>query len=153
MRRRWLLALPLLPLAPRPAAAEDGLVTVRSNHDEDGTISRFEGAARARGLHVFGEIDHAAAARAAGAALEPRTVILFGDPANGAGAMAAHPTLGLDLPMRVLVWQDKGGVFVTRSTGADLAQRVFARHGVTIPVDQQEATEALLAALVRDATR
>lgn len=153
MRRRGLLALLLVPLAPRLAVAEDdGLVTVRSDHDVAGTIARFEAAARARGLHVFGTIDHAAAARAAGATLAQRTVILFGNPANGAGAMAAHPTLGLDLPMRVLVWQDKDGVFVTRSTGADLARRVFGRHGVTVPPDQQAATEAMLAALVGEAT-
>ncbi|MDB5379471.1 MAG: hypothetical protein JWR00_3917, partial [Rubritepida sp.] len=65
-----------------------------------------------------------------------------------------HPTLALDLPMRALVWEDaEGRVFVTRSTGADIAERGFARHGMAMPEAGREATEALLAGLVRQATR
>jgi hypothetical protein len=56
-------------------------------------------------------------------------------------------------PMRVLVWQDaQGKVFVTRSTGADIAARVFARHGIALPQSVQDGTEAFLGGLVTQAT-
>jgi uncharacterized protein (DUF302 family) len=144
----------LLALAVTPAlAGGDGLVTRPSAHSVDDTIQRFEGAVRKAGWVVFGEVDHAAAARAVGMTLDRRTVILFGNPRTGTPAMAAHPTLALDLPMRVLVWQDaQGKVFVTRSTGADIAARVFARHGIALPQSVQDGTEAFLGGLVTQAT-
>ena len=86
-------------------------------------------------------------------ALPPRTDVLFGNPRAGTLAMAAYPTLAIDLPMRVLVWQDEQGrVFITRSTGADIAQRVYARHGIAIPASGQSETEAFLDGLARKAT-
>ncbi|WP_158287820.1 DUF302 domain-containing protein [Falsiroseomonas bella] len=155
IRRRPLLAAAgLAPLlASLPAAAQqDGLVTVPSAHAVRPTIERFAAAVREAGWIVFAEVDHAEAARAAGLSLAPRTVILFGNPRAGTGAMAGRPTLALDLPMRVLVWQDDAGrVFITRSTGADIAARVFARHGIAVPPEQQAGTEALLDRLVRQA--
>lgn len=152
-RRRGFLSGGLALLA-LPAWAQDaGLVTTRSQHDVPTTIRLFSNAVLGVGWRVFAEIDHAEAARAAGLSLLPRSVILFGNPESGTGAMAAHPTLALDLPQRALVWQDREGqVFVTRSTGQDIARRVFARHGVDISTEQQEATEAFLARLVRQAT-
>lgn len=153
MQRRALLLAVLLAVPPARAAG-DGLVTTPSRHDVDQTIARFETAVRREGWVVFGTVDHAAAARRAGLALERRTVILFGDPRAGSPAMAAHPTLALDLPMRVLVWQDRAGqVFLTRSTGADLARRVFARHGVDLPEGVAAGMEAFQAKLAREATR
>ncbi len=150
MLRALVVALSLIP----GLAAAQGLVTEPSAHPLRETLDRFEAAVRAEGWVVFTEIDHAAAARAAGLALNPRTVVLFGNPRSGTGAMAEHPTLALDLPMRALVWEDaEGRVFVTRSTGADIAERVFARHGQEVPEAGRQATEALLADLVRQATR
>lgn len=137
----------------QPIGAADGLVTRPSTHDVDGTLARFEAAVRAAGWVVFGQIDHAAAAKAADLELERRTVVLFGNPRTGTAALRAHDTLGLDLPMRVLVWQDANGrVFLTRSTGADIAARVFARHGVTDPPAGPEKMETFLAGLAQAAT-
>lgn len=135
------------------AAAADGLVTQPSTHDVDGTISRFETAVRAAGWVVFGQIDHAAAAKAVGLKLDRRTVVLFGNPRTGTAALQAHPTLALDLPMRVLVWQDAAGkVSLTRSTGADLATRVFARHGVMLPDGVPAKMDEVVAGFARAAT-
>ena len=151
--RRSLFALCGLLLLAAPArAAPDGLVTTASRHGLRETLDRFEAAVRAAGWVVFTEIDHAAAAAAVGMQLRPRTVVLFGNPRAGTPGMAETPTLALDLPMRVLVWQDEAGTTqLTRSTGADLAQRLFARHGVVIPPAQQAGTEAFLAGLVAGA--
>ena len=153
MLPRLLLTLTLL--LSTPALAQDpGLVTLRSTHPVRETLDRFAQSVRAQGMEVFTEIDHAAAARAAGLTLPPRIVLFFGNPAAGTPAMQDHPTLALDLPMRILVWQDAAGaVFITRSTGADLAQRLYARHGIAFPADAQASTEAWLDALVRDAAQ
>ncbi len=148
------LSLPTLAAAQQVPAADaaPGLVTVPSAHAFRSTLDRFAAAVREAGWVVFQEVDHAAAARDVGMALRPRTVVLFGNPRAGTPGMAANPTLALDLPMRVLVWEDaEGRVQVTRSTGEDLASRVFARHGVNVPPPQRAGTEALMARLVRAA--
>ena len=151
---RGLIPFLFLTLASLPALAQlDGLVTQPSKHDVRGTLDRFATAVREAGWVVFTEVDHAAAAGAVGMNLPDRTVLLFGNPRAGTGAIQVHPTLAIDLPMRVLVWQnDTGQVFITRSTGADIATRVFARHGVTIPLEGQDATDHFIAELVRKAT-
>jgi len=156
-RRASLFAIAgIAVIASRAAsAAEDaGLVTLPSAHALRPTIDRFAAAVREAGWIVFAEIDHAAAARDAGLSLRPRSVILFGNPRAGTAAMRDVPSLALDLPMRVLVWEDDAGrVQVTRSSGEDIARRVFARHGITIPPEGRAATEAFLDRLHRQATR
>ena len=155
MRRRTVfLAAALGVLAPRLGlhAQESGLVTRPSAHGTRATLDRFTAAVREAGWMVFTEVDHAAAARDVGMTLRARTVVLFGNPRAGTPGMAANPTLAIDLPMRVLVWEDnQGRTFITRSTGADIAERVFARHGVTIPPEGQRDTEAFIETLVRKA--
>lgn len=137
----------------RPALAQQGgLVTTPSAHPARMTLDRFAAAVRAAGWVVFTEIDHAAAARDADLTLRPRTVIIFGNPRTGTAALAANPTLALDLPMRAVVWEDEqGSVFLTRSTGEDTAERVFGRHGVAIPPAGRQAMEAALAGIARQA--
>lgn len=133
-------------------AQEAGLVTRPSAHTTRATLDRFTAAVRDAGWMVFTEVDHAAAARDVGMTLRARTVVLFGNPRAGTPGMAASPTLAIDLPMRILVWEDdQGQTFVTRNTGTDIAQRVFARHGVTVPPEGQRNTEAFIETLVRKA--
>lgn len=156
MRRAILGAALLAPvLLALPAVAQDGgMVTVPSAHAMRPTLDRFAAAVREAGWMVFAEVDHAAAARDVGMQLRGRTVVLFGNPRAGTPGMAATPTLALDLPMRILVWEDEQGqVRITRSTGEDIAQRVFARHGVDVPPQQRQGTEALLDRLVRQAAQ
>lgn len=156
MRRAIFGAALLAPvLLALPAVAQDGgMVTVPSAHAMRPTLERFATAVREAGWVVFAEVDHAAAARDVGMQLSGRTVVLFGNPRAGTPGMAATPTLALDLPMRILVWEDEQGrVSITRSTGEDIAQRVFARHGVDVPPQQRQGTEALLDRLVRQAAQ
>ncbi len=130
------------------------MVTVPSAHAMRPTLDRFAAAVRRAGWIVFAEVDHAAAARDVGLPLRARTVVLFGNPRAGTPGMAATPTLALDLPMRILAWVDEQGqVHITRSTGEDIAERVFARHGVPIPPEQRRGTEALLDRLVGQAAQ
>jgi len=155
--RRWLMAACLLGpslLWTGPALAQgDGLVTRAASHSAEETLRRLRQAIERMGWVVFGEVDHAAAARTAGLELRAHTVVLFGNPKGGTPPMRSHPTLALDLPMRMLVWEDdQGRAMITRSTGADVAQRVFARHGVAIDAQGQAGTERILDDLARKAT-
>ena len=148
------LSLALGLLTPGPAAAdESGLVTLPSRHSVADTVKRFEDAVRAAGWTVFTTIDHADAARKANLALPARTVVIFGNPAAGTPPMRAKPTLALDLPMRVLVWEDAAGkAHLTRSTGQDTASRVFGRHGIDMPGDASQKLEAFLDMAAKKAT-
>lgn len=154
LRRALLQAALLLPLLAASAAAQSGgMVTQPSAHSAAETTTRLHAAIAAIGWVVFTNIDHAAAARAAGLDLRTRTVVLFGNPKAGTPPMRGQPTLALDLPMRILVWEDdQGRVMLTRSTGDDVAERVFARHGITIDAQGRAGTEKVLDGLARKAT-
>ncbi len=87
----------------------DELVTLRSAHDFQTTLDRLLNALEAKGVTVFARIDHAAGAASVGLPLRPTTLVIFGNPAAGTPLMQAAQTAGIDLPLKVLVWQDAGG--------------------------------------------
>jgi uncharacterized protein (DUF302 family) len=90
--------------------AAEGLTTLRSNHDPKETMDRLEAAVKAKGLTVFARIDHAAGAAAVGLPLRPTEVLIFGNAKGGTPLMQSVQTIGIDLPLRVLVWQDASGI-------------------------------------------
>lgn len=87
----------------------DGLITVRSSYGPEETINRFEAAVRARGMTVFAHVDHAAGAAAVGLPLRPTDLLIFGNANGGTPLMQSAQTVGVDLPLKVLVWQDAAG--------------------------------------------
>ena len=89
--------------------AADGLTTLRSNHDPKDTMTRLEAAVKARGLTVFARFDHAAGAAAVGMPLRPTELLIFGNAKGGTPLMQSVQTIGIDLPLRALVWQDASG--------------------------------------------
>jgi putative redox protein len=94
--------------------AEEGLVTVRSANGFETTRALVEGVITARDLILFASVDHAAGAKAFGQTLLPTVMLMFGSPKGGTPLMAANRMLGLDLPLRALVWEDdEGAVWVT----------------------------------------
>ena len=133
--------------------AEDaGLITRQSRHAVSETLQRLEGALAARGFMVFCRIDHSAAAAAVGETLPPRTVLIYGNPRIGTAAMASFPTLAIDLPAKLLVWQDDAGkVWVTWNSGDYFFGTIFARHGAAAPAAQIAAYDTLLAQVVAHA--
>jgi uncharacterized protein (DUF302 family) len=87
-------------------------------------MNRLEAEARARGMTVFARINHAALAKEAGLALRPTEVILFGNPRGGTPLMQANQTIGIDLPLKALVWQDATGkTWLSYNEPAWLAKR------------------------------
>jgi uncharacterized protein (DUF302 family) len=93
------------------AVAIDGLTTIRSSLRPKNTMDRLEAQVKARGMSVFARIDHAAGAASAGLTLRPTEVLIFGNPIGGTPLMQAAQTqtIGLDLPLKALVWEDASG--------------------------------------------
>jgi len=108
----------------------------------------FEAAARQNGLTVFARLDHAAAAKSAGLSMPPATVLVVGNPRGGTPLFLQHPTLAIDLPLKMLVWQNQTGeVYVTYNTAA-FTTAMVARHGFDASdkklIADADATEAKL---------
>jgi uncharacterized protein (DUF302 family) len=129
--------------------ADVDLVTLPSAHGVNETVERLKSLLTQKGIQIFAHIDHAAGAKMVGLSLRPTQVLIFGNPQAGTPLMQSQQTIGLDLPLRVLIWEDGAGkVWLTYHQPAFLARR----HHV---VDRDEAVKALddgLAALAGAAT-
>ena len=86
--------------------SEDGLITIASNHSVKETLDRLEASLKAKAITVFARIDHAGGAKSVGMELRPTELLIFGNPKAGTPLMQASQTVGLDLPLKVLAWQD-----------------------------------------------
>ncbi len=94
---------------PSPHAPAAGVVSKPSPRSAGETLDRLLKVIRSRGLTHFASIDHAAGAAAVGLSLRPATVVIFGNARAGTPLMSAVPLLALELPLRVLVWEDAEG--------------------------------------------
>ena len=105
----------------------EGLRILPSLHSPLETLERLEAAVVRHGMTIFARIDHGAAADKVGMELRPTVVLLFGNPRGGTPAMRAVRTVAIDLPLKVLIWQDdKDATWLAYNEPAWL----FARHGV-----------------------
>ena len=82
---------------------------VRSSYGPEETIHRLEAEIRSRGMTIFAHIDHAAGAAGVGLSLRPTDVLLFGNARGGTPLMQSIQTIGIDLPLKMLVWRDAAG--------------------------------------------
>lgn len=130
--------------------AADGLITLRSSFGPEETMNRFEAEVRARGMTIFAHVDHAAGAVAVGLSLRPTDLLIFGNARGGTPLMQSAQTIGIDLPLKALVWQDESGnTLVSCYDPAYLAQR----HGLGEQAMQTVgAMSAVLKAIVTKAT-
>jgi uncharacterized protein (DUF302 family) len=106
---------------------EAGIVTKLSPHSVDDTVARLADLALERGMKLFAVIDDAAEARQAGLQLRMSTLVIFGDPVRTTRVLMASPLAGLDLPLRALVWDDRGETKISYYEPAAL----IGRHGVS----------------------
>lgn len=126
-----------------------GLTTIASNFPPKQTLDRLEAAVKAKGLTVFARIDHAAGATAAGLALAPTELLIFGNAKGGTPLMQADQTMGIDLPLKILAWQDSSGQSRLSYTQP---QWLAERHGLGDAVRPVvEALAAVLNGLARSA--
>ena len=130
--------------------AANGLITLSSPHSPEVTLDRLAAEIAARGLTVFARIDHAAEAAEAGLELRPTVLLIFGSGKGGTPLMQAAQTIGIDLPLKILVWQDAaGGTWLSCNDPAWLAERHGLGAGVAPVV---AALSGLLRAVAAAAT-
>ena len=89
--------------------AADGLTTIQSGYGPKETINRLEAEIKSRGMSIFAHIDHGSGAAEVGLPLRPTEVLLFGNARGGTPLMQSIQTIGIDLPLKMLVWQDAAG--------------------------------------------
>ena len=130
--------------------ATQGLTTMQSSFGPKDTMNRLEAAVQAKGMTVFARIDHAAGATAVGLSLRPTEVLIFGNAKGGTPLMNSVQTIGLDLPLKALVWQDASGdTWLSYNDPAWLAKR----HGIGAETEPAvNNMTAVLNALAKAAT-
>ena len=106
----------------------DGLIVVKSPNNPKDTMDRLEAVVKEKGLTIFARIDHAAGAAKVGKKLRPTELLIFGNPQGGTPLMECNQTIGIDLPLKALVWEDASGqVWLGYNDPEFLAQR----HGAS----------------------
>ena len=132
-------------MADDRATQEPGVVTKPSPLTVAGTTARLVDLLAAKGIRLFMVIDQSAEARLVGLELRDTTLVIFGNPAAGTPVMAASPMAALDLPLKVLIWDDGGQAKVSYYAPAEIA----ARHGLGPGLEKNlAAVDALTDALV-----
>jgi uncharacterized protein (DUF302 family) len=136
-----------------PADGDDasvpGLVRMPSPRNTAKTVERFEAILKEKGIRLFARVDHAEGAAKAKLMLRPTTVLIFGNPQVGTPLMQSQQTIGIDLPLRVLVWEDDNGkTWLAYNDPAFLAKR----HEITDRGDTLKAMGAGLKSLAEAAT-
>ena len=124
-----------------PVSAAEGLVVKSSTYGVAETVDRLETALGEKGITVLARVDHAANAASAGMDLPPTELLIFGNPKLGTPLMQSEREVGIDLPMKALVWEDEDGdVFLAYNEPAWFARR----HGIG---DRGQVIEKMAGAL------
>ncbi|MDG4812405.1 DUF302 domain-containing protein [Hydrogenovibrio sp. 3SP14C1] len=107
MMRLRLILLPMLLTLSSSALAADGLISIKSPYSAGQTMQKLEEAVQAKGLKIFVKVNHTAGAKSVGQTLRPTSVLIFGNPKGGTPFMRCSQTIGIDTPLKALVWKDK----------------------------------------------
>jgi uncharacterized protein (DUF302 family) len=132
------------------AMAADGLTSLQSAFGPKETMDRLEAEVKSRGMTVFARIDHARGAADVGLDLRPTEVLVFGNAKGGTPLMQSNQSIGIDLPLKALVWKDQSGtVWLSYNEPGWLAKR----HGLGAAAQPAlEALAAMLKSLAKGAT-
>jgi uncharacterized protein (DUF302 family) len=127
-------------------AKTGNIMTKRSRYSYSETIAKLSKAMTDAGNTIFTTIDQAAAAAQVGLTLRPTTLIIFGNPKGGTPLMEAFPLVALELPLKLLVWEEHGAVNLAYTPMSEVA----ARYSVTGMDARISAMDQALAALVEN---
>ncbi len=104
-----------------------GIIDTPSNHSVDETVERLKGILQAKGVTLFALVDHSGEAEKVGMKMSPTKLLIFGNPKAGTPVMLAAPSSAIDLPLKILIWEDaQGKVWVTYNSPTYLQER----HGM-----------------------
>ncbi|MFZ0640661.1 MAG: DUF302 domain-containing protein [Candidatus Acidiferrales bacterium] len=127
--------------------ATNGILQKRSNHSVDDTLEKLKRTLQAKAVNVFAVIDHSGEAEKVGLKMRPTKLVIFGNPKAGTPLMLAAPSSAIDLPLKILVWEDsEGKVWLSYNSPAYLQQR----HGLPQELLQNIAVVETLAAAVAE---
>ena len=145
----WLLAQ-LLQSFVVPASAggqtvqhKNGIIDVPSNHSVDETVEKVKDLLHAKGVTLFVVIDHSGEAEKVGMKMRPTKLLIFGSPKAGTPLMLAAPSIAIDLPLKILVWEDANGKVWLSYNSPDYLQE---RHQLPSDLLQNIAVVGALAA-------
>jgi uncharacterized protein (DUF302 family)/uncharacterized membrane protein YidH (DUF202 family) len=122
--------------------AENGIVTTSSHHSVDQTVEKLQGILQSKGIKLFALIDHSGEAAKAGMQMRPTKLLIFGNPQAGTPLMIASPSVAIDLPLKVLVWEGADGKV---SLAYNAPSYLQARHGFPEDLLQNIAVVGVLA--------
>jgi uncharacterized protein (DUF302 family) len=106
------------------AGENSGLINISSNHSVDETVEKLKAILQSKGITLFALIDHSGEAAKAGMKMPPTKLLIFGNPKAGTPVMLAASSSAIDLPLKILIWEDvKGKVWVTYNSPAYLQER------------------------------
>lgn len=128
--KAWVAAV-LLSLVPLTSLAQNGtlenktgIVDVPSHHSVDETVDRVKGILSSKGITLFALVDHSGEAAKVGLKMPPTKLLIFGSPKAGTPLMLAAPSVAIDLPLKLLVWEDaQGKVWVSYNSPEYLQHR------------------------------
>ncbi len=127
MLKRYLIGGFLMVMMLPVVQAAEGMMTMQSAHSVAETVNRLEKGLSAAGFKIFARVDHGAGAKSVNMPLPPTELLIFGKPAAGTKLMQSQRTVGIDLPLKYLVWEDADGkVMVGWNDPTWLAER----HGI-----------------------
>lgn len=102
----------------------EGIVNLPTHSSVDETVTRLQSMLQEKGVQLFALIDHSGEATRAGFEMRPTKLLIFGNPKAGTPLMLASPSISIDLPMKLLVWEDAGGqVWISYNTPEYLQKR------------------------------
>ena len=126
-----------------PISNENGIINVPSNHSVDETVERINNILQTKGITLFALIDHSGEAEKVGMKMRPTKLLIFGSPKAGTPLMLAAPSAGIDLPLKILVWEDAGGKVWLSYNSPEYLQH---RHGLPQDLVQNIAVVGVFAA-------
>ena len=125
----------------------NGIVNKPSHHSVDETLAKLQTILQAKGIAVFALVDHSGEAAKVGMKMRPTRLLIFGNPKGGTPLMLAAPSIALDLPLKILIWEDdQGKVWVSYNTPEYLAER----HDLPPHLTENIAIIATLAGNIAD---
>jgi uncharacterized protein (DUF302 family) len=120
-----------------------GIVDIASHHSVDATVEKIRGILAAKGVTLFALVDHSGEAEKVGMKMRPTKLLIFGNPKAGTPVMLAAPSIAIDLPLKILVWEDEAGKARISYNSTDY---LGSRHGVPAELIQNLAAAETIAA-------
>lgn len=104
--------------------SDSGIIDISSSHPVDETVEKLKGILQTRGVTLFALVDHSGEAEKVGVKMRPTKLLIFGNPKAGTPVMLAAPSSAIDLPLKILIWEDaQGKVWVTYNSAVYLQER------------------------------